>query len=188
MYVWHRNGSGAVLSPMNSPKVSLRVVPSAVDPRLALAGWLSLCAVAGSIGAFASITAPEFYASLARPPWAPPAGIFGPVWTLLYMAMGLAAWQVWRERGWSRARGALGLFVLQLACNALWSWLFFGWHRGGLAFADIVVMLVLIVATMVAFARIRRLAAWLLAPYLAWVSFAALLNYSVWQLNPLLLQ
>jgi len=188
MYVWHRNGSGAVLSPMNSPKVSLRVVPSAVDPRLALAGWLSLCAVAGSIGAFASITAPEFYASLARPPWAPPAGIFGPVWTLLYMAMGLAAWLVWRERGWSRARGALGLFVLQLACNALWSWLFFGWHRGGLAFADIVVMLVLIVATMVAFARIRRLAAWLLAPYLAWVSFAALLNYSVWQLNPLLLQ
>jgi benzodiazapine receptor len=173
---------------MNTPKVSLHVVPSAVNPGLALVGWLSLCAAAGTIGAIASISAPEFYAALMRPRWAPPAGIFGPVWTLLYTAMGVAAWLVWRERGWSRARGALGLFVLQLACNTLWSWLFFAWHRGALAFADIVVLLVLIVATMVAFARIRRLAAWLLAPYLAWVAFATLLNYSVWQLNPLLLR
>ena len=76
---------------------------------------------------------------------------------------------------------------LQLGFNALWSWLFFGWHRGALAFADILVLLALIVATIIAFARIRRLAAWLLAPYLAWVTFATLLNYSVWQLNPLLL-
>ena len=70
----------------------------------------------------------------------------------------------------------------------MWSWLFFGWHRGALAFADILVLLALIVATIIAFGRIRRLAAWLLAPYLAWVTFATLLNYSVWQLNPLLLQ
>jgi len=102
--------------------------------------------------------------------------------------MGVAAWLVWRERGWSRARGALGLFVLQLGCNTLWSWLFFGWHRGALAFADILVLLALIVATIIAFGRIRRLAAWLLAPYLAWVTFATLLNYSVWQLNPPLLR
>lgn len=158
-----------------------------MNPWLALAGWLALCAAAGAIGAIASVSAAQFYAALERPDWAPPAALFGPVWTLLYTAMGVAAWLVWRERGWSRARGALGLFVLQLACNALWSWLFFGWHLGGLAFADILVLLALIVATVIAFARIRRLAAWLLAPYLAWVTFAALLNYFVWQLNPRLL-
>ena len=172
---------------MNTPRVSLRVTPSAVNPWLALAGWIALCATAGALGAIASVSAPEFYRALDRPSWAPPTGIFGPVWTLLYFAMAWAAWLVWRERGWSRARGALGLFVLQLGCNALWSWLFFGWHRGALAFADILVLLALIVATVVAFARIRKLAAWLLAPYLAWVSFAALLNYSVWQRNPLTL-
>jgi translocator protein len=188
VHVRFRIEPGAVLCRMNTPKGSLRVIPSAVNPGLALAGWLALCAVAGSMGAIASLNAPEFYASLARPSWAPPAGVFGPVWTFLYMAMGVAAWLIWRERGWSRARGALGLFVLQLGFNTLWSWLFFRWHRGALAFADILVLLTLIVATIIAFARIRRLAAWLLAPYLAWVIFAALLNYSVWQLNPLLLQ
>jgi translocator protein len=172
---------------MNTNHVYLRVTPSPVNPWLALAGWVLLCAAAGAVGAFASINAAEFYASLARPAWAPPAAVFGPVWTLLYMAMAVSAWLVWRERGWSRARGALGLFVLQLGFNALWSWLFFAWHRGGLAFADILVLLALITATLVAFARIRRAAAWLLAPYLAWVCFAAALNYSVWQLNPRLL-
>jgi tryptophan-rich sensory protein len=172
---------------MNMPKAPEHIPPSSVNPWLALLGWLALCAAAGAIGAIASANAPQFYAELERPSWAPPAGVFGPVWTLLYMAMGVAAWLVWRERGWWRARSALGLFVLQLACNALWSWLFFGWHLGGLAFADILVLLALIVATIVAFARIRQLAAWLLAPYLAWVTFATLLNYSVWQLNPRLL-
>ena len=173
---------------MTASKVSLRVVPSGVNPGLALVGWLALCAIAGTLGAIASISAPEFYAALTRPRWAPPAGVFGPVWTLLYTVMGVAAWLVWRERGWARARGALGLFVLQLGFNTLWSWLFFAWHRGALALADILVLLALIIATIVAFARIRRLAAWLLAPYLAWVTFATLLNYSVWQLNPSLLQ
>jgi translocator protein len=172
---------------MNTNHVYLRVTPSPVNPWLALAGWVLLCAAVGAVGAFASIHAAEFYASLERPSWAPPAAVFGPVWTLLYMAMAVSAWLVWRERGWSRARGALGLFVLQLGFNALWSWLFFAWHRGALAFADIVVLLALIVATVVAFARIRRAAAWLLAPYLVWVCFAAALNYSVWQLNPRLL-
>ncbi len=169
---------------MNTPDPPVLITPSSVNPWLALAGWLALCAAAGAIGAIASVSASQFYAALERPAWAPPAGVFGPVWTLLYMAMGVAAWLVWRERGWWRARSALGLFVLQLACNALWSWLFFAWHRGGLAFADILVLLALIVATIVAFARIRRLAAWLLVPYLAWVTFATFLNYSVWQLNP----
>ena len=169
---------------MNTPKVPLRVIPSAMNPWVALAGWIALCALAGGIGAVASADAKDFYATLAQPSWAPPAAVFGPVWTLLYIGMAVAAWLVWRERGWSRARGALGLFVLQLALNALWSWLFFAWHRGALGFAAILVLLALIVATVVAFARIRRAAAWLLVPYLAWVSFATLLNYSGWQRHP----
>ena len=172
---------------MNSSDVNLRITPSPVNPWLALAGWVALCAIAGAIGAVASIDAKEFYAALDQPAWAPPAAVFGPVWTLLYASMAWAAWLIWRERGFARARGALGLFVAQLALNALWSWLFFAWHRGAFAFVDIVALLALIVATVVSFAKIRRLAAWLLAPYLAWVSFATLLNYSVWQRNPLVL-
>lgn len=169
------------MHPLTAP---LRTVPSGIHPWLALLGWLALVAVAGGLGAVASAEARDFYASLAQPSWAPPAAVFGPVWTALYLSMAVAAWLVWRERGWARARGALGLFVFQLGLNALWSWLFFAWHRGGLAFADILALLVALVATVVAFARIRRAAAWLLVPYLAWVTFAAALNFAVWRLNP----
>lgn len=172
---------------MNNADAFLRITPSTVNPWLALAGWVALCAIAGAIGAVASIDAMEFYATLDQPAWAPPSAVFGPVWTLLYVSMGIAAWLVWRERGFARARGALGLFIAQLALNALWSWLFFAWHRGAFAFVDIVALLALIVATVVSFAKIRKVAAWLLAPYLAWVSFATLLSYSVWQRNPLAL-
>lgn len=172
---------------MNIPSRPLRVVPSRVNPWVALAGWVLLTAAAGGLGAVASANAREFYTALDRPAWAPPAAVFGPVWSLLYMAMAVAAWLVWRERGFARARGALGLFLLQLAANALWSWLFFAWHLGSAAFADILVLLALIVATLAAFARIRRAAAWLLVPYLAWVCFATALNWSVWQRNPALL-
>jgi tryptophan-rich sensory protein len=172
---------------MESTSAPLRVVPSGTNPWLALAGWISFSAFAGALGAVASANAKDFYAMLTQPGWAPPAWSFGPVWTLLYVLMAVAAWLVWRERGWLRARGALGLFVAQLAFNALWSWLFFGWHRGGLAFADIVALWLTLAATVVAFARIRRAAAWLLAPYLAWVTFAAALNHAVWQRNPTLL-
>ncbi len=154
---------------------------------LGLASWLALCAAAAVIGGVASATAPEFYAQLDKPSWAPPSGVFGPVWTVLYAAMAVSAWLVWRERGWAGARGPLSLFVVQLAANALWSWLFFAWHNGALAFADILLLLALILATLAAFASIHRLAAWLLVPYLAWVSFATALSYSVWQRNPQLL-
>jgi translocator protein len=165
----------------------LRTIPSGVNPWLALAGWLLLTGAAGALGAIASVDARDFYATLDQPAWAPPAAVFGPVWTLLYVLMAISAWLVWRERGFARARGALGLFVVQLAANALWSWLFFAWHRGAWAFADILLLLALIAATLVAFARIRKAAALLLAPYLLWVSFATALNWSVWQLNPQLL-
>src|SRR5215468_11731018 len=111
---------------MDKQAGSLRRIPSAVNPWLALAGWLLLTGAAGAIGAIASADAKEFYATLDQPAWAPPSAVFGPVWTLLYIAMACSAWLVWRERGFARARGALGLFIAQLVLNALWSWLFFG--------------------------------------------------------------
>jgi benzodiazapine receptor len=149
-----------------------------------LAGWLALVYIAASIGAIASINARTFYAGLVQPPWAPPGGVFGPVWTTLYTLMGIAAWLVWKKGGFRAARPALVLFLVQLAVNALWSWLFFAWHLGGLAFAEVLVLLALIGATCVAFWRSRPAAAYLLIPYLLWVCFASALNYSVWQLNP----
>lgn len=152
-----------------------------------LIGWLLLCFVAAGIGAWASVHAAQFYGHLNQPAWAPPSWLFGPVWSALYALMGIAAWLVWRVGGFGAARKALMLFVLQLAINALWSWLFFGWHRGALAFADIVLLWLLIVATVAAFWRLRPLAGVLLLPYLAWVSFAGVLNFVVWQLNPAIL-
>ncbi len=154
---------------------------------LGLSGWLLIAFIAAAIGSAASIKAASFYGQLQQPEWAPPASVFGPVWTLLYAMMGVAAWWVWRVDGFRAARVALILFLVQLAVNALWSWLFFGWHLGALAFADIVLLWVLIVATVIAFWRIRPLAGILLLPYLLWVSFAAVLNYTVWQLNPQIL-
>ena len=148
---------------------------------IGLAGWLVASFFAAAIGAVASIQASSFYLQLARPEWAPPAGVFGPVWTVL---MASAAWLVWRVGGLRFARTALTLFLVQLAVNALWSWLFFGWHWGGLAFVDIGLLWVLIMATLIAFWRIKPLAGALLIPYLLWVSFAMALNYSIWQLNP----
>ena len=97
--------------------------------------------------------------------------------------MGVAAWLVWRRAGWSGATTALSLFLAQLVCNALWSWIFFAWHRGDLAFAEIIVLFGLIVATVVAFDRVHRSAAVLLLPYLAWVTFAAALNLAIWRAN-----
>ncbi|MEP7185131.1 MAG: TspO/MBR family protein [Rhodanobacter sp.] len=149
-----------------------------------LIGWLLLCFAAAAIGAVASVQAASFYQQLVQPTWAPPSSVFGPVWSVLYALMGIAAWLVWREGGWRRQRGVLGLFVVQLAANALWSWLFFGWHRGALAFADIVVLWLLIGATLVGFWRVRPLAGVLLLPYLCWVSFASALNFAVSHLNP----
>ena len=154
---------------------------------IGLVAWLAVSFIAAAIGRAASIQAGPFYSQLVRPEWAPPPGLFGPVWTVLYALMGIAAWLIWRVGGFRAARTALTLFLVQLVVNALWSWLFFGWHLGALAFADIVLLWVLIVATLFAFWRIRPLAGALLIPYLLWVSFASVLNYSVWQLNPQIL-
>ena len=151
---------------------------------LGLIGWFIVSFAASAVGAVASIQAKSFYSQLAQPEWAPPAFLFGPVWTALYALMAIAAWLVWRSGGFRSNRIALSLFLVQLALNALWSWLFFAWQRGALAFVDIVLLWILIVATLVAFWRVRPLAGALLIPYLLWVSFASVLNYSLWQLNP----
>lgn len=154
---------------------------------LGLIGWFIVSFAASAVGAVASIQAKSFYSQLAQPEWAPPAFLFGPVWTALYALMAIAAWLVWRSGGFRSNRFALSLFLVQLALNALWSWLFFAWQRGALAFVDIVLLWILIVATLVSFWRVRPLAGALLIPYLLWVSFASALNYSLWQLNPQLL-
>jgi benzodiazapine receptor len=154
---------------------------------LGLIGWLVVSFAASAIGALASIQAKSFYGELVQPSWAPPASVFGPVWTLLYAMMAIAAWLVWRSGGFRNNRIALSLFGIQLALNALWSWLFFAWHLGAWAFADILVLWIFIAATVITFWCVRPLAGALLIPYLLWVSFAAVLNYFMWQLNPQIL-
>lgn len=168
---------------MNDPQPTA----SSVRLFLGLAGWLAVAFTAAAIGAFASVDAGSFYAQLSRPSWAPPGWLFGPVWSALYTLMGIAAWLVWRVRGVAGARSALALFIVQLAANALWSWLFFVWHLGAAAFVEVLILWGLILATGVSFWRIHRLSALLLLPYLAWVAFAARLTLSVWRLNPGLL-
>lgn len=154
---------------------------------LGFLGWLAVSFAAAAIGGVASAQAADFYRQLARPPWAPPSWLFAPAWTLLYLLMSVAAWLIWRDRGFRGARIALTLFLIQLAVNALWTWLFFAWHSGVLAFGEILILWALVLLTLVAFWRVSPLAGMLLFPYLAWVTYAAALTYAVWQRNPELL-
>jgi tryptophan-rich sensory protein len=156
---------------------------------LALLGWVGLAAVAGAVGGFASRDAGVFYGALSKPAWAPPGWLFGPVWSALYVLMGVAAWLVWRARPATPAaravrRRGLALFVGQLGLNALWTWLFFAWREGAAAFGEIVLLWLAVALTVWHFGRVRRLAAWLLVPYLGWVGFATALTWAVWQRNP----
>jgi tryptophan-rich sensory protein len=148
---------------------------------LALGGWLLLCFAASAFGAL--FMPGEWYAALKKPAWNPPGWVFGPVWTTLYAAMAVAAWLVWRCGGFRAQRLPLGLFVAQLALNALWTPVFFGLRNPGLALVDIALLWLSVLATAVAFWRVHRPAAALLTPYLAWVSFAGFLNFTIWQLN-----
>ena len=152
-----------------------------------LAGWLLLSFAAGGVGAVASVNAGIFYQQLLRPEWAPPAWVFGPVWSVLYLLMGIAAWLVWRQRGFRESGMALWLFIAQLTANALWSWLFFSWHNGAWAFYEIFILWFLLLCTVAAFWRARSLAGALLMPYLAWVTFASALCFAIWRLNPVAL-
>ena len=139
---------------------------------------------AAAIGALASAQAGMFYAQLERPSWAPPGWLFGPVWSVLYLLMAVAAWLVWRDSSPRVAARALTLFVAQLAANALWTWLFFVWHQGAWAFIEVSALWLLIVFTVVAFWRRQPVAGALLLPYLAWVTFAAALTLATWRMNP----
>jgi translocator protein len=153
---------------------------------LRLAACLAVTFSAAWIGSVASGAAPEFYASLERPAWAPPAWLFGPVWTVLYAMMAVAAWLVWRSAGQLAPRPT-ALYLGQLVLNALWSWLFFQWQLGAAALAEIIVLWVAIAATAWVFSRFSTAAAVLLMPYLSWVTYAAALTAALWRANPHLL-
>ncbi|HEX2167687.1 MAG TPA: TspO/MBR family protein [Longimicrobiales bacterium] len=142
---------------------------------------------AAAIGGLATQRAPEFYTTLSRPEWAPASSVFGPVWTVLYELMAIAAWLVWKEKGLRGASVPLGIYAVQLVLNALWSWLFFAWQRGLLAQIEIVLLLGLIAITLVAFWRVRPLAGVLLLPYLIWVAYATALTFALVSRNPALL-
>ena len=151
---------------------------------MALVGWLVLCyTVAGISSIFTAHNIPTWYATLAKPPLNPPNWLFAPVWTLLYTLMAIAAWIVWKTRPSPCRRRGLLLFYLQLALNFLWSWIFFDRHQIGTAFADIVVLWVAILLTILTFKKMSTTATWLLVPYLAWVTFAGYLNFAIWRLN-----
>lgn len=151
---------------------------------LGLVVLLVLCFGAAGIGG--AVTSPQignWYATLSKPSWNPPNWVFGPVWSVLYLCMAVAAWLVWRQKGLAGAGGPLTLFGVQLALNTLWSCLFFGLHSPGVAFAEIILLWVAIVATTIAFWRRSVPAGLLFVPYLVWVTFAALLNFTLWNMN-----
>ncbi len=153
---------------------------------VALLAFNAACFAAALSGAF--FRPGEWYERLVKPRWRPPNWLFAPVWTALYVTIAVSGWLVWREAGFSGAPLALAVYAFQLVLNAAWSPIFFGLHRPDLGFLDIVLVWLSIAATMLLFYPVHAGAAWLLLPYLLWVSFAAALNYAVWRLNPRLRQ
>jgi benzodiazapine receptor len=152
---------------------------------LVLSGFLLLCYAVAAIGGYWTASElRDWYLSLKRPRIAPPNWVFGPVWTLLYALMALAAWQIWLAQPSPVRTKALLLFFVQLGLNLLWTWLFFHEHDIANALADVFLLWIAIAAEAVIFHRISPIAAWLMVPYLAWVSFAVLLNFEYWRLNP----
>lgn len=151
---------------------------------LMLVFWLLICFAVAGIGARWTVNEiPGWYLMLARPSFTPPDRVFGPVWTLLYLLMAIAVWRVGVEPSSPARTAAIALFVIQLALNLAWSWIFFHKHAIGAALAEIIVLWIAIGATTITFAQITSLAAWLMAPYWAWVSFASVLNGALWKLN-----
>ncbi len=153
---------------------------------IVLVAFLAACfLVAGISSTFSLAAIPHWYAALNKPLFNPPNAIFGPVWTLLYALMAIAVWLVWKTPGKSALRtAALRIFWLQLFLNFAWSWIFFRQHQLAGALLEIVVLWLAILAVTLLFLRVNRTAAWLMLPYLAWVAFAALLNFAIWRLNP----
>ncbi len=146
--------------------------------------WLVIVAAVSLYGSLLTRpSVPTWYEQLNKPTFTPPGAVFGPVWTVLYILMAVAAWLVMRRTGQVRVAPALVLFLAQLGLNGSWSAVFFGLHSPGDAFVVIVALWLAILATLVAFWRVSAWAGVLLLPYLAWVSFASVLNYSLWRLN-----
>jgi translocator protein len=156
-----------------------------VSQWLVLALFVMICLGTAGLGAaWTNLSVGDWYATLNKPSWNPPKWVFGPVWTTLYIMMAIAAWLVWQSKGLADAWLQLLLFGVQSFLNAAWSALFFSMRNPGIAFADIVLLWFAILATIIAFGRVSNLAALLLFPYLAWVSFATALNWSIWRVNP----
>jgi translocator protein len=158
------------------------------DRRARVVGLLAFLAIAFAAGGIGSLLqgsdVDTRYLAFERPAWAPPSWTFGVVWPILYAFNGVAAWRVWRAAGGVRAAGVpLGLWGAQLVVNTIWPWVFFGLEAFGPAVAVIVVLDLLVIATILAFRRVDRLAAWLLVPYLVWILYATALNVALWQLN-----
>ena len=161
----------------------MRSVTANAESLLRLVVSIAVCLGAAGLGALVTMPALRpWYAGLSKPRWTPPNWLFGPVWTILYVAMAVAAWLVWQRTGLMER--PMKLFLLQLALNAAWSGVFFGLHSPGAAFAEIVALWFAILATSIEFWKTAPAAGWLLLPYLIWVSYAAALNFSIWRLNP----
>ena len=148
---------------------------------LALVVFLALTFLAAGSGA--RFMPGEWYSALAKPSWNPPAWVFAPVWTFLYICMAVAAWLVWRRKGLLEGAVPLSLWAVQLGLNSVWTWFFFGMHNPGLAFADILLLWLAILSTLILFWRVTRAAGALFLPYILWVSFAAILNFALWRMN-----
>ena len=141
-------------------------------------------AVGAVSGFFTSSEIPGWYQTINKPTWNPPSWLFGPVWTTLYVMMGVALFLIWKsDASQSVKKTAIILFATQLVLNFFWSFIFFNQHQIGWAVVEIITMWIFILLTIFAFAPINKIAAWLLVPYISWVSFATILNYTIWQLN-----
>ena len=159
-----------------------QTVSSRTRSALGFGGWLAISFTAAAAGGF--FRPDEWYANLVKPSWNPPNWVFAPVWMTLYGMMGVAAWLVWQRGEFAQQRVPLTLFLFQLLLNAIWSPFFFGLHNPGLALVDIAALWMALVMTILSFWKARPVAAGLLIPYFAWITFAAALNFAIWRLNP----
>jgi len=148
---------------------------------IVLSGFIGICFLAAATGAI--FRPGDWCERLSKPAWRPPNWVFPPAWTLLYLTIAVSGWLVWRTSGFAGAASPLAIYLVQLILNASWSPIFFGMRRPDLAFIEVVMLWLSIIATIAAFHRVNAVAAWLLLPYLAWVTFAAALNLTIWRLN-----
>ena len=148
---------------------------------IVLIGFIGACLLAARIGA--AYRPGDWYERLAKPSWRPPNWLFPPAWAVLYLTIAVSGWLVWRTSGFAGAALPLAIYLVQLVLNAAWSPIFFGMRRPDLAFVEIVMLWFSIVATIATFHSLNAAAAWLLLPYLAWVTFAAALNFTIWRMN-----